>query len=188
MNWLDWLIAALIIASIWGGFRQGFVRMGIGFAALIVGFIAASWFYGAVGAELMPWVHSKAVASVLGFILVYAGVMVIGTIIAAIVVRVFKLVGLTPVDRLLGAALGLVRAAIVVTVATLVVMAFAPKRMPAAVHESTLAPYILGASDVFSSATPYDIKEGFRRSYAEIRRTIRDLGPRASKTLPVREE
>ena len=91
-------------------------------------------------------------------------------------------------DRLLGAGLGLVRAGIVIAVATMVVMAFAPKRMPAAVHQSKCAPYILGASEVFSSATPYEIKQGFRRSYDEIRRVVRDLGPRASKTLEFREE
>jgi membrane protein required for colicin V production len=188
MNWLDWLIIGLVAASVIGGFKEGFIRMGVGFAALIVGFIAASWFHGFLATPLMPYLHSRATASIAAYILIFLGVMLAGTLIAAIIVRVFKLIGLSFVDRLLGGMFGFVRAGIVLAVATMVIMAFAPKRMPAAVNQSELAPYVMGASEILAAATPFEIKQGFHRSYDEFREMIQELAAKKMKQLPVREE
>lgn len=188
MNWFDWLIIALVAASVIGGFKEGFIRMGVGFAALIVGFIAASWFHGSAAAAILPWIHSQAMASILGYMVIFLGVMLVGTLLAAVIVRVFKLIGLSFVDRLLGAGFGFVRAVIVLAVGTMVILAFAPKRLPAAVGGSTLAPYVLGASELLSAATPYEIKQGFQKSYAEFGEMVNELTAKKKKRLPVREE
>lgn len=187
MNWLDWLIVAFVAVSVIGGFKEGFIRMGVGFAALIVGFLAASWFHGSAAAVLLPFIHSKPAASILGYILIFVLVMIAGTLIAAIIVRIFKLIGLSLMDRLLGAVFGFVRAAIVLAIAAMIIMAFAPRRMPAAVNQSELAPYVLGGSELLAAVTPYEIKKGFEKSYAELREMVHDL-PVKKKRLPEREE
>jgi uncharacterized membrane protein required for colicin V production len=36
-NWLDWLIVVILAGGVIDGFRQGIVRLVIGFGAMIVG-------------------------------------------------------------------------------------------------------------------------------------------------------
>ena len=38
MNWVDWIILITLLLGLMNGFREGFVRIVIGFAALIVAF------------------------------------------------------------------------------------------------------------------------------------------------------
>ena len=181
MNWLDWLIIGIFLLSIIGGFREGFVRMGIGMAALIVGFFAASWFHGSVSAAVQPWVHSRAAATIIGFFTIFLLIVIIGALIAAFIARVLKIVGLSFVDRLLGGAFGFVRATVVLAVGTMLLMAFAPKRLPAAVNQSELAPYIIGTSRIISAVTPYEFKQGVERTYAELENIVADLKSKKKK-------
>jgi membrane protein required for colicin V production len=185
VNWLDWLIIAFVAVSIIGGWKEGFIRLGIGFIALIVGFIGAAWFYGLAADPLLPYVKSKALANVFGFQIIFFGVLIAGGLLAALIARVFKLVGLSFVDRLLGAGFGAVRGAVVVIVVTLCVMAFAPRSLPAPVETSQLAPYIVTGSRVLSSLTPYELKHGFNQTFDNIQGIIKGLH---RQTLPVRQE
>lgn len=105
MNWLDWIFVVALLISIANGFREGFVRMGIGFAALIVGFFCASWFGGMVAGSLLPYVSSRAVAGIAGYLIVFFGVMIAGALLAALLARMLKIVGLSWADRLLGGGL-----------------------------------------------------------------------------------
>ena len=169
MNWMDWLLILFLVASVANGFQEGLVRMGIGMMALISGFFLASWFGGMAAGWLMPYVQVKAVAGLLGYMIVFIGVLLIGTLLGALVARMLKLVGLSWMDRILGGAFGVVRAVVVVSVVAMVVTAFAPSWMPKAVNDSKLAPYVLRSARVFAAATPFEIRNGFDRAYKELR-------------------
>ena len=175
LNWLDVVILAFLAASIIGGWKEGFIRLGIGFIALILGFLGAAWFYGLAADPLIPWVKSKAVANFLGFQIIFFGVLIGGGLIAALIARVFKLVGLTFIDRSLGAAFGAVRGAVVIVVVTMCLMAFAPPSLPAAVESSRFAPYIFTGSRYLSSMTPYELRDGFNRTFDRIQGIIKGL-------------
>jgi membrane protein required for colicin V production len=170
MNWIDWLLIIFLLISVVNGFREGMVRIGIGIVALIAGFFLASWFGGMAAGTLLPFIHSKPVASILGYFLVFCGVLIAGALIASLIVRMLKLIGLTWMDRLLGGAFGILRGFVVVSVVAMVVTALAPKWLPAAVHDSTIAPYVLRASSVLTALTPFDIRDGFEKAYKEIRK------------------
>ncbi|MBC8166430.1 MAG: CvpA family protein [Bryobacteraceae bacterium] len=186
MNWVDWVLIAMLAGGVVDGFRAGFVRLVIGMVALIVGFFAASWFHGSISGYLLPYVPNQTLATLISCQIIFFGVLVLGAMIAALIVRVFKLVGLTPVDRVLGAGVGLVRASLILVVIAMLIMAFIPNRLPAAVHRSTIAPYIFGTSNAVASATPYEIRQGVENTYAEIREQIERLRP--VKRLPARKE
>lgn len=116
LNWLDWTIVGFVVVSIISGFRDGFIRLGIGFVALLVGFVLAAWFYGLAAEPLVPYVKMRAVANLLGFQAIFFGTMLAGALLAALIARVFKLIGLSVVDRALGGAFALVRAAFIVVI------------------------------------------------------------------------
>ena len=168
MNWVDWLLIGILLTSVVSGFAEGFVKIVIGFVAMVLGFFLASWFHGVAGGWLEPWIHSKPIASFIGFIIIFAGMIALGALIAWLIQRIFKLVGLTWIDRLAGGAFGAVRGVLVLAIAALLLSAFFPRRMPAAVAQSELAPYVFGMSRVLSDMTPYEIKNGFEQTYQEL--------------------
>lgn len=170
MNWIDWVLILFLVISVANGFQEGMVRITIGLLALVAGFIVASWFGGLAAAPLMPWVQSKGVASILGYLLVFFAVIIVGALLGALLARMLKLIGLSWMDRLLGGLLGVVRGFIVLAVVTMVVTALAPRWLPHAVGGSTLAPYVLGVSRVLTNLTPFDIRDGFHRAYAELQK------------------
>jgi membrane protein required for colicin V production len=190
MNWLDWLVVAFLLISVVNGFREGFVRMGIGFAAMIVGFFAASWFGGMVAGSLMAYIDSRPIAGILAFLLVFFGILIAGALLAALITHILKIVGLTWADRVMGGAFGVVRGFVVLVVITLGITAFVPKSLPRAVEDSHLAPYVFGASRMLTAATPFEIREGFDRAYKDLRGFWEEAVNRKgkSKRIPVRNE
>ncbi len=186
MNWVDWLLIVILIISVASGFAAGFIRIAIGFAALILGFLFASWFHGVAGGWIMPYLSSKALANFLGFVMIFAAMLALGALIASVVQRMFKIVGLSWLDRLMGGVFGVVRGVLVLAVAALLISAFFPRSMPGAVSRSELAPYVFGVSKVLSEATPYDIKNGFERSYQEFTVLLESI--KKNKRLPLRHE
>jgi membrane protein required for colicin V production len=186
LNWVDWIILIILLGGVINGFREGLVRLVIGFGALIVGFLAAAWLNGLVAGYLSPWIANRTMAVLAAYGLIFAGVMILGAVIAGVIVRVFKLVGLTPVDRILGAAFGGVRALVGLIIITMVTMAFLPSSLPGAVRQSEFAPYVIGASRVVSAMTPFEIRSGVEKAYNTLREQIDNL--RSMKRIPAREE
>jgi membrane protein required for colicin V production len=174
VNWLDWVIIGFLVVSVVSGFREGFIRIGIGFISLIAGFIGASWFYRLAADPLIPYVHSRMLANFIGFFLIFILVGIAGSIVAAILVRIFHIVGLSFVDRSLGGILGGLRGALVLVIVTMAVMAFAPRRLPDAVETSRLAPHIITGSRLLSAATPYELKQAFDKTLAQIQSAIKN--------------
>ncbi|MDZ4802561.1 MAG: CvpA family protein [Bryobacteraceae bacterium] len=185
-NWVDWMILIILAVGVINGLRDGLVRMVFGFGALIVGFLAASWLNGLVAGYLSDWISNRMLAVFLAYALIFSAVMIMGAIIAGVIVRMFKLVGLTPVDRIMGAAFGGVRAMVGLIIVTMVVMAFFPTQLPAAVRRSEFAPYVIGASRVLSGMTPFEIRSGVEKAYNTLRDQIENL--RSMKRVPAREE
>jgi membrane protein required for colicin V production len=185
VNWLDWTIIAFFAFALIGGFRDGFVRLVIGMAALAAGFIFAAWFYGLAADSLLPWVTARPLANLLGFALILCGTIAAGCLLSSLIARLFKLAGLSFVDRALGGAFALVRAAFILAVITMALMAFAPKWMPRAVRGSTIAPYMIEGADVLTAATPFELKRGFAEALDEVQGMMKGLRP---KKLIVRQE
>ncbi|MBC7928649.1 MAG: CvpA family protein [Bryobacteraceae bacterium] len=186
MNWIDWIIVITLLIGVADGFREGFVRIVVGFGALIFAFFAASWLNGYVASFLGEWIRNRTLAVFLAYALIFFGITLTGSLIASLIVRAFRLIGLSPVDRLLGGGFGLVRAGVGLMIVAMLMMAFVPNRWPDAVGRSTLAPYIVDSSKILSSLTPYEIRHGVEQKYDELRVQLEKL--RSGRKLRIREE
>lgn len=170
MNWLDLILVLIVGASVVSGFRKGFLKIGIGFAAVVIGFICASWTYGTVAASIDPYVRSSSVAKLLGFLAVLAAIMVLGAIVSALLGRLFRLVGLSWLDRLGGAVFGFVRGMLICVVLVMILLAFSPTMTNDSVANSWTAPYVVETSRLVSKVTPHEIKDGFREGYENVKK------------------
>ncbi len=170
MNWVDYLLAAILLFSMISGFSAGFARVGIGTAATFIGIFAGFWCYGLAGAHVYDYVNSRPVANLIGFFIVFLSIVLVGHLLGRLVATVFKWIGLSWFDRLLGGAFGIVRGLLIAVAFVTVFLAFAPNPPPASVTESRIMPYIVEASNVLVLATPHEIKDAFRETREKVKR------------------
>jgi membrane protein required for colicin V production len=161
LNWLDIVLAIIIISSAIAGLRAGFTRVVIGLLATVVGLFAAFWCYRIAGMQLHVWISSTAVANGVGFFLIFFGVVLVGSLIAALLSRMLKWVGLSWFNYLLGGVAGFVRGALFAAVLASVLVAFAPTPVPAYLRTSRVLPYANGVAAVLAEFAPQQLKDSF---------------------------
>ena len=164
MNWIDLVLIMVLGLSVITGLAAGFARVGIGFIAAILGIFIGFWSYGVVGAYVLDYVSSRQMANLIGFFVIFFGVVILGAIVGRVLARFMKWAGLSWFDRLLGGAFGVVRGFIVCAAIATVLLAFAPSPPPRSVVDSKLLPYVVDVAGVLAAMTPHDIKDAFRNA------------------------
>jgi len=183
VNWLDIILGLILLLSIIGGLRKGIARTGIGFVAVILGLLCGLWFYGVAGGLVGTFVSSRQLANLVGFLAIFALVLVLGWLVTALIERFLKLAHLSWLNRLLGGAFGAIRGLLTCAVLVLVLMVFSTKPPPSAVTHSRIAPYVMGAARVMAYAAPHEVRNGFRHSYDKLRQTWAELFEKKPRRL-----
>ena len=114
MNWLDIVIIVALIAPIFIGLKMGLIKMAFSLVGLIVGIVLASNFYESLGGVL-TFIPNAAIANIVAFALILIVVMVIAAIAARLLKSIIKFVMLGWVDHLVGAVLGFVIGALLIS-------------------------------------------------------------------------
>src|SRR5690242_4995575 len=108
-NWFDIVLALIILLSAFTGLRSGLARVVVGIAATIVGLVAGFWCYRIVAAKLLPYVKTEPIADILGFLAIFIGVLILGSLISAILSKLFQWIGLSWFNHFLGGVAGFLR-------------------------------------------------------------------------------
>jgi membrane protein required for colicin V production len=168
LNVLDWIVVVIVVASVIGSIMKGFAREAISLAAVILGLLLASWFYPLAGSLVSAYVKTQEIASLVGFALIFFGVLLAGAVVRFLATKFLKVVDLQWFDRLLGAAFGLVRGWLVGTAIFLGLTAF-PVQIES-VHQAALGPHLLLSARVLVEVTPAALKQQFLEGYDEVRK------------------
>ena len=111
MNWLDIVIAIMLILPIFTGLKQGLIKSAISLAGLMIGVVVASNYYHALG-DRLTFITNEDFANIAAFALILLVIMIIANVIAALLKVTAKIVLLGWVDHLGGAVFGLLMGAI----------------------------------------------------------------------------
>ena len=106
MNWFDIIVALLLVWSIWRGYSTGFIRQAIAIVALGLGVWLAFAFGLQVGLTLGL---DELLAAPVGFIVVFAVVVLALAILGLLTKGLFRFAGLGVFDSILGVVLSLVK-------------------------------------------------------------------------------
>jgi len=181
VNWLDYTLIGLLAWCALRSAQKGFVREVIGLAAAVLALVLGMWFYGTAAEMVAPFTGPGRVANLVGFLMVVIAVLAAGGVAGWTVKRFIHAIGLSIVDRLLGAMFGVARGTLIATALLTAYMTFGPrgenagarsggaKEAPPAVVHSEIAPYLLEASRVFVSIAPMDFKLGFGERYEQVK-------------------
>jgi membrane protein required for colicin V production len=185
MNWLDFVLAIILLACLVGGFRRGLSRQVIGLISGVMALLLGIWLYGTVGSYLTPYVSSRIAANAGGFAIVFCAVLLTGAAVSFAVGKFLNITGLSIVDHLLGAGFGLLRGVVYSIAIIMGAMAFSRgDKPPEAIVQSRMAPYVVDASRLFAAMAPHELKEGFRKTYEQVKSAWSDTLEKGMRHLP----
>lgn len=142
MNWVDIFVLAVIAISALSAFLRGFVSEALGIGAWIGAAVVAIW--GAPGFEpnVRQWTGSAELSMPIAYIGVFIVALILLSVGVAMIGGVVRGVGLGMLDSSLGILFGIVRGALVVSVAYFAASRLVPvERWPDAVLDARALPY-----------------------------------------------
>ena len=118
---IDWILVAVLAASMLLGAWRGLVYEVLSVIGWIAAFVLAQWFAPDV-AEKLPMQNSgETLRYAAAFVLVFIVSVFVAGLISALMKKIISVVGLRPVDRILGATFGLFRGLILLLAFSVVV-------------------------------------------------------------------
>ena len=118
MAWFDYGGLTVLGLSLLLGALRGLVREMVSLAGWIAAFVLATAFSGIVAGQL-PESLGPLLSGLLGFLLIFIGVLLLSGMLGLVLSLLLRAVGLGFLDRLLGAAFGVVRGVAIALLAVL---------------------------------------------------------------------
>jgi len=150
---LDWIVLALAFASLLLGAWRGLVYEVLSLLAWVAAFFVAQWFATDLAGVLPMGDSAEPVRYAAGFVLVFIATLFVCSLVAWLAKKLTEAVGLRPVDRVLGAVFGVVRAGVLV-LAMGVVAQLTPIGSATWWTESLSGPRIVGVLQGLRPALP----------------------------------
>ena len=152
MNFLDILIGIILALAGIAGYYWGLVRQILALAGLAAG-LAVAGRYGSDAADaLMSFTASRAVAEVGGALTLLALVSGSASLLASLLQLYVGLIVFGKLDHGLGAALGIVHAALLITALGQVIRAYPLEPWTTMVRDSTLASLLMQTAGVVTGS------------------------------------
>ncbi len=159
MGIADWIILGFLVFSVAAAAMEGFFHEAFKLAGLVVGYLLAAWQYRRVANCFAPYLKSPWLGEIAGFLIIFFAVLLVAGLAGRIARWAMKKAGLSMIDRLLGAVLGLLKGALVVAVVLTAMAAFAPAAKW--LEGSELAPYFLVGGRAAIWLAPAELRHRF---------------------------
>ncbi len=100
--WVDAVVIAVLVLSFGLGIFRGIVREILSLSSWIVSIWLAYLFGDNLAIVIVPWLESERLSSLIGYLVVFVAVLVLLSLVVALLFKLFRVVGLSGIDRLLG--------------------------------------------------------------------------------------
>jgi membrane protein required for colicin V production len=121
MNAIDIAVALLVLLSIGVGVLRGAIREVMNIIGWVLAFILAHAYAKDIAPLFAEWAGEPAVRTVLAWIAIFLGALVVCALIASLLSEVVRKFGLSGLDRGVGALIGLARAVLILLAITLAI-------------------------------------------------------------------
>lgn len=153
MNFVDYVLIAIVGLSMVLSLWRGFVREIISLVGLVAAFIVASRLSGQTGDFLGRWISKGTVADIAGFVLIFVVVMIVVGLIGVIIRRLVDMAALTATDRTLGIFFGAARGMGLIALCFLVYTSYT-KPDASWLKQSKLTPYAVDLGNMLGTLIP----------------------------------
>lgn len=173
MTILDWIICAIVLASVITAAMQGFFSEALTTGGLIVGYIVAAWQYRRLAEWFEGFLKNPWLAETLGFLIIFFAIVLLFGVAARVARWIMKEAGLSGFDRFLGGVLGLVRGGLMVAIILMGMTAFQPASP--LLRNSQLAPYFLVVGRAAIWLAPAELRARFYQGLSLLHQAPQNL-------------
>ena len=138
--WVDAVVIAALVLSFGLGIFRGIVREILCLSSWIVSIWLAYLFGDNLAIVIVPWLESERLSSLIGYLVVFVAVLVLLSLVVALLFKLFRVVGLSGIDRLLGGLFGCLRGVVIVAL-LLFIAEWTPATGQAWFKDSQIVPY-----------------------------------------------
>ena len=149
-NGLDWLIMAVVLASLLLGIVRGFAREALSLMGWVCAFIGANLLAKPLAASLLAMSDSATLRYLVGWGLVFFGVLAIFSVLVSVLARQLRQPGFNIGNRFLGAVFGIARGLVIMMVVTLMLKGMLPDSEEDWLDRAQLVPILEVMADWFS--------------------------------------
>jgi membrane protein required for colicin V production len=121
MNGLDIAVISLLLISIGVGIFRGAIREVMNIAGWVIAYIVAHAFAADFAPYFAEWIGEPAARTVVSWIAVFLGVVIICSLVASLLSELVRKLGLSSLDRGVGALIGFARGVLVLLAITLAI-------------------------------------------------------------------
>ncbi|MFS2033951.1 CvpA family protein [Polaromonas sp. CT11-55] len=118
---VDWIFGGVLVFSMLLGAWRGLVYEVLSVLGWVVSFFVAQWFAPDLAARLPVQSAADPVRYAAAFVLIFIAAVFAAGLLAFLIKKLVAAVGLAPVDRVLGAAFGVLRGVVLLLAATVVI-------------------------------------------------------------------
>ena len=169
MNTLDIIVLIVIGISTAYGIWKGLIKQVFSIAGIIAGYVVASHYYIPFSSYLK--FNDQNLAKILSFILIFIGCVIIATVLAFIVNKIFRLPGLGFINSFLGGVVGFLKGFLLIAIAVIVLIALLSAENQL-LSRSVTVPYILRGINTAENMIPRDIKAQYNKKVEDLKKEM----------------
>lgn len=140
MNWIDYIILAVIIFSALISLMRGFFRESLSLVTWICAFMVAGHFYPYIS-DYISFFQDEFAKNACAVALLFIATLLVGAIVNYVIYRLVNYTGLSGLDRLLGVFFGILRGVLIIAAILFGLDAFTSLAQSAEWAKSTLIPH-----------------------------------------------
>ncbi len=160
MNWVDLVIVAIIAWSAFRAFRTGLIRELTALVAVVAGIFLAGALSDDLAANLDFLVEDEQTRNLAAFVAIFAGTLIAGQVLSAVMSDVAGMLLLGPLDHIAGAIFGLLQGVLIVQVLLIAVAVFpAAVSVSRSVDDSRLAKFFLDSLPSIDRLLPEQFRD-----------------------------
>lgn len=160
MNGFDVIVLVIISFCMIRGYFKGLIREISGIIGVVVGFYGANTYYQLLTPYLETLIKTPAVRSLICFLVLFCGILILIGLLAALIRKFLSLVFLGWVDRFFGLVFGTAKGGLIVSVLFIMMMTFIPDNAQF-LSGSQTAPYVSRVANAMTLFLSQSMKTDF---------------------------
>ncbi|MCP4692241.1 MAG: CvpA family protein [Desulfobacterales bacterium] len=166
MNPFDMAIIVLLTYGLIRGIFRGLIKEFSAIIGVLGGFYAAYTYYTHVEVFFTEWLPEPAHRNIVSFMLIFAAVFIIVSILGVIIKYILNIAFLGWADRIGGGGFGIIKGVLIISVLIIPLTSFIPQFTPI-MKDSKLSPIISRVSGAMVQVVPRDLKARFQKGLAQ---------------------
>ena len=158
MNWIDFIIIAIVAWFTYSAFHAGMIREVITIVGAVFAVALAGLFYTELSEDVEVAVNDKQTAEIVAFGMIFGATVLASQLFALFLKQAASLLLLGLMDSIGGAIIGILKGAIFVEVGLIIAITFTSLGLERAVDNSAIAPFFLDFMPVLKHILPGEFK------------------------------